>query len=261
MRLTEILDDLRSEYDALDDVLRSLPDDGWDAPTPAGDWTVRDQVSHLAFSEELASLAASDGTAFAARLEELLADLDQAERVPREKGRTLTPGELHGWWRDGCDRTLVVLDGHAAHDRIPWIGTEMSTISFATARLMETWAHGQDIADAVGIDRPATARLQHIAHLGVRTRTFSYRIRGQEPPDGDVAVDLGAPDGERWTWGSSDTDKVSGPAQDFCLVVTQRRHAADTRLTIEGPRAREWMSIAQAFAGPPGPGRRAGQFV
>ena len=68
--------------------------------------------------------------------------------------------------------------------------------------------------------------------------------------------------GEDWTWGDEGVvDQVRGPALDFCLVVTQRRHLDDTALEVEGPVAAEWMSIAQAFAGPPGPGRKAGQFT
>jgi hypothetical protein len=42
---------------------------------------------------------------------------------------------------------------------------------------------------------------------------------------------------------------------DFCLLVTQRRHLADTAVVVEGDAARQWISIAQAFAGPPGAGR------
>jgi uncharacterized protein (TIGR03084 family) len=137
----------------------------------------------------------------------------------------------------------------------------MSLASFATARLMETWAHGQDVADALGARREPTQRLKHIAHIGVRTRGFSYAQHGRTAPDGDVRVELDAPDASRWTWGSEDApDRVTGPALDFCLVVTQRRHVADTALKTEGPLAEEWLSIAQAFAGSPGAGRQPGQF-
>jgi len=55
-------------------------------------------------------------------------------------------------------------------------------------------------------------------------------------------------------------DRVTGTALDFCLVVTQRRHPADTGLVASGPAAEGWIAIAQAFAGPPGPGRTPGQF-
>jgi uncharacterized protein (TIGR03084 family) len=127
----------------------------------------------------------------------------------------------------------------------------MGALSFATARLMETWAHGQDVADALGVARPGTPRLRHIAHLGVRTRPFSYTVRGRPVPGADVRVELTPPDGGvPWAWGNpSLTDRVTGPALDFCLVVTQRRHVEDTALAVEGDGAREWLAIAQAFAG------------
>ncbi len=140
----------------------------------------------------------------------------------------------------------------------------MAARSFITARLMETWAHGQDVADALGIDRRPSARLRHVAHLGVRARPFSYAVNGLTMPDADVAVRLIGPDGEPWQWGPSDANPpnmVSGSALDFCLVVTQRRHLADTTLTIAGDAAVEWMAIAQAFAGGPGAGRLPGQFT
>jgi len=69
-------------------------------------------------------------------------------------------------------------------------------------------------------------------------------------------VELTAPDGVVWTWGPAEAeDRVSGPALDFCLLVTQRRHRDDLTLAVEGPAATEWMAIAQAFAGAPGLGR------
>jgi uncharacterized protein (TIGR03084 family) len=138
----------------------------------------------------------------------------------------------------------------------------MAVASALTARIMETWAHGQDVADAIGVHRLPTARLRHVAHIGVRARPFAYAIRNMALPDGDVHVSLDPPGGgEPWTWGDEHApDRVTGPALDFCLVVTQRRHLDDTSLLADGPLAQEWMEIAQAFAGPPGAGREPGQF-
>ncbi len=134
----------------------------------------------------------------------------------------------------------------------------MSAASMATARLMETWAHGQDVADALGVERTPTGRLRQVAHLGVRTRTFSYLVHGLPAPQADVRVELTAPDGEQWTWGPEDApDRVTGTALDFCLLVTQRRHRSDLELVTAGG-ADTWLEIAQAFAGPPGAGRPPG---
>jgi uncharacterized protein (TIGR03084 family) len=115
----------------------------------------------------------------------------------------------------------------------------------------------------MGVRREPTERLRHVAHLGVRARRFSYLVRGHDVPPGRIDVDLRSPAGEWWTWttGASDDHEsvstVEGSALDFCLVVTQRRNVADTGLLISGETATDWMSVAQAFAGPPGPGRPA----
>ena len=140
--------------------------------------------------------------------------------------------------------------------RLPWFGPPMSAASSLTARIMETWAHTQDIADALGVTREPTGRLRHVAHIGVGARAFSYAVNGKPPAPTPVRVELAGPDGDRWTWGPPDAkNRVTGPALDFCLLVTQRRHREDVTLAIEGPAAAEWMAMAQAFAGAAGAGR------
>ena len=252
MPAPDVFGDLEAEYEDLDGVLAGLDETDWDRPTPAIDWSVTDQIAHLALSEELATLAATDATGFSARLEELLADLDAVDRQQKERTASMSPSEIHDWWRAARKGTLDALRAHGTDDRIPWITGDMKLASFATARLMETWAHGQDIVDAVGAERAATDRLRHIAHLGVSTRRFSYAARGRHPPDTPVRVALTSPSGEQWMWGDDDApDTITGAAEDFCLVVTQRRHPDDTALVVTGNSAREWIGIAQAFAGPP----------
>jgi uncharacterized protein (TIGR03084 family) len=109
--------------------------------------------------------------------------------------------------------------------RVPWFGPPMSAASALTARIMETWAHGQDVADALGVVREPTARLRHVAHIGVGARAFSYAAHRRPLPDAPVRVELTAPDGAVWSWGPPDaTDRISGPALDFALLITQRRH-------------------------------------
>jgi uncharacterized protein (TIGR03084 family) len=248
-----ICDDLAAEHEALDAVVRDLPDASWDLPTPADGWMVRDQICHLWFFDQRAVLAATDAEAFAADTARMLRRGTDASVEP---GRGLSPDELLGAWRAGRATMLDLLVRLDPKARIPWYGPAMGALSFATARLMETWAHGQDIVDAVGAEREATDRLRHVAHIGVRARPFSYVNRGLEVSDGDVHIALEGPSGDVWEWGDpSSGDHVRGPALDFCLVVTQRRHLDDTALVMEGGRATEWMGIAQAFAGPPGPGR------
>ncbi|CAN5858787.1 TIGR03084 family metal-binding protein [soil metagenome] len=258
----DLLEDLAAEHDALDRILSSLDPAAWDTPTPAEGWAVRDQVSHLAFFDEAGRRAAVDPDRFAAEVADAADDLVGYVGAPLAKGRALAGEEVLAWWRRARSALVDAMAGLDPKARFPWYGPPMSAMSFVTARLMETWAHGQDVVDAVGADRPATARLRHVAHIGVRARPFSYAVRGRDVPDGDVHVALSPPDaGGAWTWGDPAVpDRVRGTALDFCLAVTQRRHVDDTELAIEGPLAQDWMAIAQAFASGPGTGRAPGQF-
>jgi uncharacterized protein (TIGR03084 family) len=256
--LDELLADIEAEHSDLDAMVDSIDEPGWDRPTPAAGWAVRDQMSHLAFFDDAAVLAMTDPAAFTALADAAISAADpMAEHLRR--GRASSGTELLTWWRSSRGTMVRAARALSPGARVPWFGPPMGALSFVSARLMETWAHGQDVADALGTRRVATARLRHIAHLGVRTRPFSYAVRGLEPPSTPVHVALTGPADEFWEFQERDaTDSISGPALDFCLVVTQRRNVSDTGLVVEGDAATEWMSIAQAFAGPPGPGRPAG---
>jgi uncharacterized protein (TIGR03084 family) len=257
--MTSICADLQAEQEALDGILSGLDEAAWSTPTPAEGWRVRDQISHLGATDRVATVAAGDPERFKAEF--LVQERGARMAQQLEVGRTMRGTALLDWWRQGHTAMLAVFRSLDTRTRIPWFGPAMSAVSFATARLMETWAHGQDIVDALGAQRPATERLRHIAHIGVLARPFSYSVRGKTPPADEVRVELVSPAGRLWTWGEAQThNRVHGPALDFCLVVTQRRHVADTALRLEGPVATEWMHLAQAFAGPPGSGRQPGQF-
>jgi uncharacterized protein (TIGR03084 family) len=257
--LEALCSDLAAEHVDLDSVLAGLEPSKWDVDTPAPGWTVRDQVSHLAFFDEQGRLATTDPIRFNEELGRV-SDADEFMNGPLRRAREMEPRDVLDWWRTERSAMLDAFRTADPKQRIPWFGPPMSPASFISARLMETWAHGQDIVDALGMGRTPTERLKHIVHLGVRARRNSYSANGLEMPDGEVRVDVRGPAGENWTWNESQTDRVTGSALDFCLVVTQRRHLEDTDLVIEGPLATGWMEIAQAFAGPPGAGRSPGQF-
>jgi len=251
----ELRADLAAEQESIDALVAGLDDAAWDRPSPAEGWSVKDQISHLASVDEWAITAASDPAAFTAWVAGLGPDPDGEAVVnqPVERARAMAGAQVLAWWRQGRARFFEVVDGLDPDVRVPWFGPPMSVPMLLTARLMETWAHGEDVAEALGATRAPTGRLRHIAHLGVRTRAYSYAMRGRAVPPGDVRVELDGPGGERWTWGGEGAaDRVSGPALDFCLVVVRRRHPSDTALVVEGPNAAEWLSIAQAFAGAAG---------
>ncbi|MQY04385.1 TIGR03084 family metal-binding protein [Actinomadura macrotermitis] len=254
--LNALLADLTAEGDSLDALVAPLAPAGWATPTPAAGWTIAHQIAHLAWTDRQA-IAAMDGT-FDAILETALADPANFVENGAAEGATAEPAELLASWR--AVRGAVVRDLAAvpAGTKLPWFGPPMSPASMATGRLMETWAHGEDVAEALGVTRAPTARLRHVAHIGVRARDFSFRNRGLEPPAADFRVALTGPDGDTWSWGPEDAaQSVTGPALDFCLLVTQRRNRADVAVTATGADADRWLDVAQAFAGPPGTGRPA----
>lgn len=251
--LNALLDDLREEQRDLRGLVERVD---LDTATPAEGWDVRDAVAHLAGTDAEAVKAATTPKVFLAELAELARDVDGFLTAQLVARRGLSRGQLLQEWQAGFDAMLDAFAGVEPGTRVPWYGPPMSPASFATARLMEYWAHGQDVADAAGVRRAPTARLRHVCHLGVRTRGFSYVVRGRQAPDVDVAVELTAPGGGTWAFGDPAAPaRVTGPAEDFCLLVTQRRHRDDLALVAEGRAADEWLDIAQCFAGPPGPGR------
>ena len=260
--LSALLDDVQAEADDLLAAMAGIREADWDAPTPAEGWSVRDAISHLAYFDHVTTVAVTDAEGFQAILDEASKDLGGYVDRALQDGRAKTGDEMRAWFVDERSKLVSAFRDADPSMRVPWFGPAMSVPSKATARLMETWAHGQDVVDGLGLDRPPTARLHHVAHIGVRALPNSFRANGREVPETPVRVQLEGPNGERWEWGDEGlADVVSGSALDFCLVVTQRRHLDDTDLVVAGPVATEWMSIAQAFAGPPGSGRKAGQFA
>jgi uncharacterized protein (TIGR03084 family) len=258
--MKEISGALAEEGWVLDEMIAGLDGAAWQTVTPFDGWTIHDEISHLAFFDRLARISATDEAVFVEITTELAKDMDNFFENTLEEGRAMAPKDLLEWWRMERQR---MADGFCAlkpKDRVPWY-LPMSAMSSATARLMETWAHGQDVADALGLQRAPTTRLRHVAHIGVATFKWSYMVRGLEPPAIPVRVELAGPSGASWAWGDSDAaNSVRGNAEDFCLVVTQRRHHLDTALIVTGKIAEEWMTIAQAFAGPPDQGPPAGTF-
>jgi uncharacterized protein (TIGR03084 family) len=255
--------DLLAEDEALAALCAALSAAQWLLPTGFKAWTPWDVVAHLCLLDG-AALAATRG---AAAFEPVAAAL-RARRAAGESLCAIARAELGhhdgpdllAQWRGVCGELGNALGRLNPRDRLPWFGPSMSARSFATARLMETWAHGQAVWDVLQRVRPATARLQHIAHLGVNTYGWSFSNRGLAVPQPTPHVALLAPDGGLWSWhAASASNCVQGRAEDFCLVVAQCRHVDDTELVHRGTGS-AWLHIAQCFAGAaangPAPGER-----
>lgn len=263
--------DLAAECAGLFDVLAPLDEATWNAPTSCVPWTIKDQVSHLAWNDEAAVRALTDPDGFRRSRpttpEGIQRMVDQVIADHHDR-----PGaDLLTWFRAAHTALLDAASGVDPKLRMPWYGPDMSVASKVTARFMETWAHGHDITDALGIAHRPTDRVRHVVFLGLQALPNAYAAQGKPAPDARVRLDLVAPSGESeeggetgggggnsaaWQFGPPDAvNVVTGDAYELALVVTQRRHVADTGLRATGPVAEEWLSIAQAFAGPPGAGR------
>jgi uncharacterized protein (TIGR03084 family) len=262
--LERLLDDLTAEGDQLQAAVERLGPDGWTRTTPAPGWAVATQVAHLLWTDEVAVLAAHSHESPEAKqswddvvLAAINDPLGYVDKGALELA-ALARDEVLTRWAAGRDGLRHALTALPAGQKMPWFGPPMSAASMATARFMETWAHALDVYDAAGVRYEPTDRIRPVAHLGVRTRNYAYSVHEEEPPAEEFRVELTAPSGETWTWGPEDAaQSVRGSAYDFCLLVTQRVNRADTDLLADGDDAGHWLGIAQAFAGPPGPGREA----
>jgi uncharacterized protein (TIGR03084 family) len=257
--IAALLADLVAEGDELDARVSTLDESGWRTPTPADGWTIAHQIAHLTWTDRATILAATDVEAFSAELRAAMTTGENPVDAAAAQGAAQPPNDLLATWRRGRNDVVAALGAVPPGQKLPWFGPPMAPASMATARLMETFGHGQDALDALGIRRVPTVRLRHVAHIGVRTVGFAFAVHDKPAPAEPFRFELTGPDGDLWTWGPDDAvNRIIAPALDFCLLVTQRRHRDDLRLTVTGDQASEWVPIAQAFAGPPGAGRRPG---
>jgi len=260
--MQSICQDLREEYQALAALCDTLTPAQWLQATHFYGWNAWDEIAHLCYFDETGLQSATDVDGFnqaALPLAKRLYAGEQISAIARERYAHLDAPALLARWRGMHTALVEALSLLDSKDRLPWYGPPMSARSFASARLMETWAHGQDIWDMVQRQRPASHRLKHIAHLGVSTFKWTFVNRQLPVPAVLPHVVLTAPDGDTWVWNADSSDhRVHGSAEDFCLLVTQRRHLDDTALTYQGEDVKNWLLMAQCFAGPPADGPLAG---
>jgi uncharacterized protein (TIGR03084 family) len=264
----EVITDLTGEGAAVEALVADLTEDGWRTMTPAEGWDIATTIAHLLWTDEN-SVHAIDGTlllngpadkdAWDAVVMKALADpTGFVDTEAYALAKELTGAELLGRWRTSRTTLEAKLRTVPDGQKIMWFGPPMSAASMATARLMETWAHGLDIADALGVAVVPTDRIRHVASIGVRTRNFAFATNDLPAPVEEFRVDLVGPDEDVWSWGPEDAKQtVTGSAYDFARLVTQRIHRDDTDLVAYGADVEKWLEIAQCFAGPAGAGRDA----
>ncbi|MCI5043648.1 MAG: TIGR03084 family metal-binding protein [Aquisalinus sp.] len=260
--------DFKEECDALAAILQDATDADFHQVTQFKDWTIEDVIGHL----HLWNIAAAETLKgrenwmvfFTFVMEQMGqgAGHPQLQRAWFEKHAGDIKGKaLFEAWRDFYPELSSAYANSDPAQRVAWAGPDMSTESKIIARQMETWAHGQEVFDILGIERHDTDRIRNIAHLGVTTYGWTFRNRSEEPPKPKPFVQLTAPSGEIWEWNDPQEDnKVIGTATEFCQIVTQTRNVKDTHIVTTGETAEKWMSIAQCFAGaaevPPPQGKR-----
>jgi uncharacterized protein (TIGR03084 family) len=246
----DVLRDLRDEGDELEAVV-TTNSGAWRRPTAAPGWTIAHQVSHLEWTDNLLLTALGEPERFAEVVGQLPVPLTAAVDAAAASGALRDQSEALRAWQRSRGEVLEQLSARNPSDRVPWLDSTMSVRSAATARLMETWAHGQDIADGLGIRRTPSGRLRHVAHLAVSTRDYSFALHGLPAPTEEFRVELDGPAGQSWEWGPPDApQRVTGPALDFCLLAVRRQPRAEVKLTAVGEQADTWLTVIQAFAGP-----------
>lgn len=258
----DVYADLVTEGDELEQLVASLKPDQWNLQTPAPGWTIAHQVAHLASVARLAQLAAAAPAQFKEVASRATGDFDAAVHALLSPYLADPPPTLLAHWR--ADRTAAseALAALPPSEIVPWLARPLPAGILASAGLMELFAHGQDIADTVGARREYTDRIWHLTMFAVRTWDFGYLARGLTPPEQEFRFELTSPSGKLWDFGPEvSSQRVTGPAVDFCLLATRRRHRADLALVAEGAEADAWIDIAQCYRGSPGQGRSPGQFA
>ncbi len=247
--------DLRDEGDELNAFLETIPEDQWSRETPFKNRTIDWVVQHLHDADRWAVHSVTDPDGFRVWR-------DRVATLPLESPEPLRGRVLLERWRSHFVQLCDALEAADPDLRAPWFGPDMGIRMMATARQMETWAHGQDIYDLLRVKREPTDRIRNICHIGVRTFGWTFVNRKLPVPEPTPHIRLDAPSGAIWEWNTPSAEEyVAGSAVEFAHVVTQGRNIADCDLRVVGPVATEWMAIAQCFAGPPDdpppPGHRA----
>ncbi len=246
--------DFLDESNALALILAPLNDADFDMPTQFKGWSIDDVIGHLHMFNVAALDTLHDDAAFATFFAPIAADMAAGKSMVQSQYPWLDGlcgRALFEEWQTTAEKVAKAYGNADPKRRLKWAGPDMSVLSSITARQMETWAHGQEVFDALGQERVEQDRIRNIVHLGVSTFSWTFSNRALPVPDLAPYVRLTGPSGAVWNWNTpQDENAVHGDAVDFARVVTQVRNVADTNLKTTGQAAADWMAMAQCFAGP-----------
>jgi uncharacterized protein (TIGR03084 family) len=251
----DVSEALAAQVAELGDFLASLSDADWDRPSPCEGWSVSDVVLHLAQTNEMAAASAQgryDEVTAAMRAGHTVQNVDEGAALAVEIERGQPHEAVFARWRASADSMREALAAADPHTRVTWVEGQLSVRTLTTTRLAETWIHTGDVMNALDVEPVPTARLWHIARLAWRTLPYAFGRAGREL-SGPVAFELTAPggaDGDRWRF-LPDTEpatRVSGPAEELCLVAARRVDPSATGLTGTGPDLAAVLDLVRTYA-------------
>jgi uncharacterized protein (TIGR03084 family) len=242
--IVTILADLQAEQDRLEDILLSLSDDAWCAPSGAEGWTIADVVLHLAQTEEaVVSTAAGHDGLSRWGIGQASMDVVVDQMVRTERGN---PVEILRRWQRARRASRHALNDADPNVSLPWAAAPLKPATLATTRLAEHWAHGLDVTRPLDIPFPDTARLRHVAWLAYRSLPYAFALAGLAPCP--VYCELVAPDGTAWRFGPTDAASViTGSAGAFCRVGARRILADESGLVANGPYGSAALQLLRTY--------------
>ena len=247
--------DFKNESDSLYKILKNIKVDAFSKETQFKSWTINDVLYHLHVWNKAALLSLKSESKFQEFLQDFISAV-KSGTSPRDYEKKLSENkvgqELLLLWKKNYEKVSDEFSISDPKSRVKWAGPDMSVRSSITARLMETWAHGQEIYDQLGLNRVEDDRIRNIVVIGMNTFGWTFRNRNLVVPQKMPRLFLLSPSKIKWEWNEDNKeDSIIGNASEFCQVVTQVRNINDTSLKVTGNIAKKWMSIAQCFAGPP----------
>ena len=214
--------DFLEESEVLAKAIAQLESADWEQPTKFKGWTINDVIVHLYFWNLAADMSLNDPDALMAMVTRLMPELPKGGLRGFENAEISLRGHalFEAWqaqYRDMAARWIDV----DPKTRVKWVGPDMSVRSSITARQMETWAHGHEVFDLLGLQRQESDRIRNIVVLGVNTFGWSHKVHGLDVPEAMPHLRLTAPSGEIWEYGEADSgSSIVGQAVEFAQVVT-----------------------------------------
>lgn len=248
----DTIEKLRTVFGSLSTLGASLDEAQWKSPTDLPGWSVQDNLSHLVGIERmLQGLPRADHTPPDAP--HVKNPIGAANEIEVDSRRHLPGAAVLAEWDEIAASRLATLDiaGSDYFDAEAMTPTGPGTVAdFLHIRVMDCWAHEQDMRRAVGmtghLDGPVA---EHSIDRLIRTLPIVIGKRAATPEGAAVAFDLTGPierhlvfevrNGRAGSVSSPTSEPVASVAMDsetFGILAFGRRPAAEMldRVTLAG---------------------------